>query len=160
MIIVNARFLTQSITGVQRYAVEICKRLPQEINGKKIIYVAPKNIKDNELSESINIFTFGIFKGHLWEQIELPLFLQKNGNPVLLNLVGIAPIFYKKKIIALYDLAFRHHPEWFSYTFQKSYNKLIPVSLKNSLRIITDSEYVKTDIHNTYKINKEKIIVI
>ena len=87
-------------------------------------------------------------------------FSKKNGNPLLINFVGIGPVFYKNKLMFLYDLAFRHHPEWFSYAFQKSYNFLIPKSLKNSRRIVTDSNYVKSDIIETYKIPKDKIDVI
>ncbi len=42
MFIVNARFLTQSITGVQRYAIEISLRL-KEIN-PSIRFLVPKNV--------------------------------------------------------------------------------------------------------------------
>jgi len=160
MIIINARFLTQQITGVQRYAFEICKRLPKEIGGKKVIFVSPKITVSKSLINDIEILPIGKFKGQLWEQIDLPLFLKRNNNPLLVNLVGIAPIFYGNKIMTLYDLAFKHHPEWFSYLFQKSYNLLIPYSIKNSKNIITDSFYVKEDIHTSYNINKDDIHVI
>ena len=160
MIIVNTRFLTQKITGVQRYAVEICKKLPKEIAGHKIIYVGPADIPQNELSGDIDIVSFGRFKGQLWEQIDLPLFLKKKGNPILINFVGIGPVFYKNKVMCLYDLAFKHHPEWFSFSFQKSYNTLIPMSVKNARMIITDSNYVKNDIKETYRVNPNKIKVV
>ncbi|MCF7566777.1 glycosyltransferase family 4 protein [Sabulilitoribacter arenilitoris] len=160
MIVINARFLTQRMTGVQRYAFEVCSRLPKKIGNKKLIFIAPNETIINKLNNDIDIVFVGKFKGQLWEQISLPAFLKKNKNPMLINFVGIAPIFYKNKIMFLYDLAFKHHPEWFSYSFQKLYNFLIPVSLKNSKRIITDSNYVKQDIVKTYKIPNSKINVI
>ncbi|MGB5666671.1 MAG: glycosyltransferase family 1 protein [Maribacter sp.] len=159
-IIVNARFLTQPITGVQRFAVELCRRLPKKIGNTSIIFVAPKNVILNNTDDFPEITTFGTFKGQLWEQIDLPLFLKNKGNPLLVNLVGIGPILYRNKIMALYDLAFKHFPEWFSYSFQKVYNTFIPISLKNSRIIITDSNYVKKDICSTYKTEKEKVEVI
>jgi glycosyltransferase involved in cell wall biosynthesis len=160
MIIVNARFLTQKLTGVQRYAYEICKRLPTEINDHELTFVVPKARLINNLGTKHKVTTIGFNKGNLWEQLDLPLFLRKKGNPLLINFVGIAPVFYKNKIMFLYDLAFKHHPEWFSFKFHKTYNLFIPLSLKNSVLIITDSNYVKSDINKVYGILNEKIEVI
>ena len=66
MIVINARFLTQKTTGVQRYAIEICKYLPKIIKGEKIILVAPKGelINRNELKD-FEIQQFGRFKDNL-----------------------------------------------------------------------------------------------
>jgi glycosyltransferase involved in cell wall biosynthesis len=157
MIIINARFLTQKMTGVQRFALEICNKLPTSIGGKRVVFIAPKEEIKNKLKNQENIIHFGRFKGQLWEQIDLPIFLKKNGTPLLINFVGIGPIFYVNKVMFLYDLAFKHHPEWFSYSFQKIYNIFIPISLKYSKAIITDSNYVKSDIQRTYNINESKI---
>lgn len=158
MIVINARFLTQRVTGVQRFAIEICKRLPKKINEMEIIFVSPKFNFNNE--SNFELVQFGSFKGQLWEQIDLPIFLKKNGNPLLINFVGIAPVFYKRKVMFLYDLAFKHHPEWFSTTFHNLYNILIPISIKNTLLVITDSNYVKEDLQSTYGIKKDKILVL
>jgi glycosyltransferase involved in cell wall biosynthesis len=160
MIVINVRFLSQKITGVQRYALEICKRLPKEIGGEKVLFVSPKVRGSKNFNAELNIMQIGRFSGQLWEQLDLPIFLKKNKNPLLVNLVGIAPIYYRNKIMAIYDLAFKHYPEWFSFKFQKSYNLLIPISLKNTKTIVTDSYYVKEDIHKTYKIEKSDIHVI
>lgn len=157
-IIVNCRFLTQKTTGVQRFAIEICKRLPSTIKGKEIIYVAPKGGGENKIGA--NIVQLGRFNGQLWEQIDLPRYLKKHDNPVLINLVGIAPVFYKNKIMVLHDLAFKHHPEWFNFYFNKAYNFLIPKSLKHSKFLITVSNYVKEDIIKTYQYQKEQIQVV
>lgn len=159
MIVINARFLTQNITGVQRFANELCKRLPNTIKNHTLLFVAPKNIS-LKIKCFSNVHTFGRFHGQLWEQIDLPIFLKSKDNPLLINLVGIGPVFYKRKILAIYDLAFKHFPEWFSYSFQRAYNVLVPLSAKNSLFLITDSNYVKEDIYRTYKFNKKKITVI
>ncbi|WP_179344643.1 glycosyltransferase family 4 protein [Winogradskyella ursingii] len=160
MIVINARFLTQKMTGVQRYAFEICNRLPKRIGEEEVVLVLPEEKVINNLNSDIRITPVGKFKGQLWEQIDLPVFLKKNGNPLLINFVGIGPVLYKNKLMFLYDLAFRHHPKWFTYQFQKSYNYLIPKSLRNSRKVVTDSHYVKRDIVETYKILDDKIDVI
>lgn len=153
MIVINARFLTQKITGVQRYALEICKRLPNKIAGRDVIFVSPK-IENTSLID-FKLIQIGTLKGQLWEQVDLPIYLKKNGSPLLINFVGIGPVLYTNKIMFLYDLAFKHHPEWFSYAFQKAYNLLIPLSIKNCKTLVTDSNYVKQDIISTYQFKNE-----
>ena len=158
MIVINARFLTQKLTGVQRYALEICKRLPKQIAGIDLVFVAPR--ANGLINFNHKLTHTGQFKGQLWEQIDLPIYLKKNGNPLLINFVGIGPVFYKNKIMFLYDLAFKHHPEWFSLSFQKTYNLLIPLSIKNCKALITDSNYVKQDIIKSYRFSSNKITVV
>ena len=78
-IYINGRFLTQNITGVQRYAVEIVKALDKYLSDNKLSdeyefeIVCPKNIKQKLILKNIKIKQIGKLKGHLWEQIELPL---------------------------------------------------------------------------------------
>ena len=101
---------------------------------------------------------FGNFNGHLWEQIDLVYFLKKHHNPILINFGGIGPIFYKNKITYLHDLAFKYYPETFTFLFQKTYNTLIPISVKNSLKTITVSNYVKEDIKKNININNIEVV--
>ncbi|MCX6075089.1 MAG: glycosyltransferase family 1 protein [Campylobacterales bacterium] len=157
--IINARFLTQNITGVQRFAIEISKQL-KNILGDKVQFVSAKNIIHTELAKELDVKVVGNLTGHLWEQIDLPYFLSKNGKPLLLNLANTAPIFYKNKVVTVYDLAFYHHPEWFSKKFALSYNLLIPKILKNSKHILTDSEFIKQEMMEVYKLSESKIDVV
>lgn len=160
MIFINARFLTQKVTGVQRYAIEICRRLPKEILGRRVVLVGPPSTINNPLFKEFDGICVGRSEGQLWEQTDLPLFLRRKKFPLLINFVGIGPVWYKNKVIFVYDLGFKHHPEWFSYIFQKTYNTFIPRSIQNSKLIIADSNYVKQDIRKTYKISPEKIEVV
>lgn len=160
MIYINVRFLTQRVTGVQRYAIEICKLLPKEILNHKIVFVGPKEAVSNPLFNEFKGVTCGSLSGQLWEQIDLPIFLKRKGNPLLINFVGIGPIRYKNKVLLIYDLAFKHHPEWFSHSFQIAYNWGMPKSLKNSKLIITDSNYVKKDICKTYNVSETDVHVV
>lgn len=159
MLTINARFLTQNITGVQRFAIEISKEL-KKIYGNRIRFVAPYNILHHDLARELSAEVIGLNKGHLWEQIDLPLYLKTNSSPLLINLANTAPLFYAKKVVTVYDLAFYHHPEWFSRSFARVYNFLIPRILKKSRRVFTDSEFIKNEIHDIYGIDREKIDVV
>ena len=159
MIYINARFLTQNITGVQRFAIEISKQL-HNLDNSNIQFIAPHNIIHNDLAKELGVKIIGSKTGHLWEQIDLPKYLKSIDSPLLLNLANTAPLFYKNKIVTIHDLAFLHHPEWFSKKFTFVYNFIIPKIAKDSKHIFTVSNYVKEDISKSYHIPLNNIRTI
>lgn len=159
MIAINARFLTQDLTGVQRFAIEISLRLKKAL-GNKIIFLSPNNIIQEEYAKQLEVQIIGKHTGHLWEQIDLPLHLRKIGKPILINLANMAPIFYRNKISTIHDVAFLAFPETFSKSFLYAYKFLIPRILKTSKHIITVSNFSKEEIIKAYHIEKEQISVI
>lgn len=159
MIVINARFLTQSITGVQRFAIELSIKL-KEYYQDNIQFVSPSNIIHTDIAKQLAVKIIGKKSGHLWEQIELPIFLRKNRNPLLINLCNMAPIFYKNKISTLHDITFIKYPNSYSFKFRCFYRILIPLILRSSIKIYTVSEFSKNEIANYYKIDKQKINVI
>lgn len=159
MIIVNSRFLTQPITGVQRYAIEISLQLKKIFDGS-IIFVAPHNIIQEELASKLEVKIIGKNVGHLWEQVDLPLFLKQNNSPLLLCLANTAPLFYKNKISTIHDVAFKVYPKTFSKKFLYSYLLIIPLIIKSSKHILTVSNFSKTEIQKYYHTEPENISVI
>ncbi len=157
-IVVNARFLTKPITGVQRFAIEISRRLPKYISD--IVFVAPDNILQEDIAREVDVKIVGRNKGHLWEQVDLPFYLMKNGTPLLINLESTAPAFYKNKITTLHDIGFKRYPESYSWSFRTYYNLLIPEILRTSRMVITVSNFSKEEIISVYKIPEDKIAVV
>ena len=157
-IIVNARFLTQKLTGVQRYAIEISKRLKKL--DPSIIFVAPKNILHLDIAKELNIQTIGNSTGYFWEQIELPLYLKSIGSPLLFSPANMAPVFYKNKIVSVHDIAFVKYPHGFEWQFRLVYRLLIPMILKTSKKIITISQFSKKEIIDHYSLSPKQIVVI
>lgn len=157
-IYINARFLTQQTTGVQRFAIEICKELIK-LN-PNIKFVAPRNIFHPMLEKELGVITFGLFSSHLWEQIELPLFLRKRGNPLLLNLCNTGPLLYKNQIVCIHDLAFMVNPSWFSKSFSTVYNFVIPKIAHNSKHIFTVSNASKNEIVKFLSVPESKVNVV
>ena len=84
IIYINARFLTQRLTGVQRFAVEISKEL-KKIN-PKIKFVSPANIIHKEEASILEAETYGKLSSHTWEQIELRSYLKNANNTFLICL--------------------------------------------------------------------------
>ncbi len=159
MIYINARFLTQSVTGVQRFAIEISKCLKNHLRDS-VTFLSPQENLNEELADILGVIKIGNKKGHLWEQIDLPLYLRTKGNPLLVNLCNTAPLFYKNKIVTVHDVAFQVFPETYSKKFLYSYKLLIPIILRNSIEVVTVSEFSKREIQKFYSIPSEKIQVI
>ncbi len=158
-VFVNARFLTQPITGTQRYAIELCRGLKQI--RPDITLIAPDNIMHKDLAEELDVQIIGrIRKGIIWEQVELPFLLRRRGSPLLVNLCNLAPIAYHNNIVTVLDLSFKLHPEWFSRQFAFLYNFFIPRELTGARRVITISENSKQDIAKHYGVPLSKIDIV
>lgn len=159
MIIVNARFLTQSMTGVQRFAVEICLEL-KKLFGEQIKFVAPDAIVLKDYAEALGVEVIGTHQGHLWEQWDLPRYLRMQGSPLLLCLCNTAPLCYKNKVVTVHDVAFEAYPQTFSKSFLYVYKFMIPRIMRSAKKVITVSEFSKDEIVKYYGISRDKIAVV
>ena len=80
LIYINGRFLTQPITGVQRYSHELIKTIDELIEKNIIdrnefqfvVLTPPGDLLHNIELIHIQVKNVGYLKGHLWEQLELP----------------------------------------------------------------------------------------
>ncbi len=154
---INGRFLTQRLSGVQQFGIEICKELISTCD-LTILVPAKVELSTNEFDDKI--MPIGKLGGHLWEQIELPFFIKKQKNAVLLNLCNTAPINLREQGITVHDLAFAIDPKWFDWRFSMFYNFLIPRIVRASKHIFTVSETIKGEIINAYKVSNSKISVL
>ncbi len=154
---INGRFLTQRISGVQSFAREVCRELMAQ---KPITILVPANAQliDDEFANCIK--RVGLFGGHLWEQLSLPLFMAQQKNAMLLNLCNTGPLMVNQQIVTIHDLAFLKNPSWFHPVFSKVYSFLIPQLAERSQFIITVSETIKQEIEQKFEVDANKIIVV
>ena len=155
-IYINGRFLSQSISGVQKFSWGVSHALSNL--GYEVIFLCPKNIIQPPKFGRVQFC--GYLKGHAWEQIDLPLFLKKNRIQVFLNLCNTAPLTIKNQYISIHDLAFYRHPEWFNPQFANWYNWLIPKISKRAKHIFTVSEFSKDELMTAYGLSPTKITVV
>ncbi|MFL9482453.1 glycosyltransferase family 4 protein [Chitinophagaceae bacterium LWZ2-11] len=154
-IYINGRFLTQKVTGVNRFGIEICKALQKA--GLEFTVIVPVYCNN---TYDFNIVRYGKLKSHFWEQISLFWFLKKKRSPLLINFSGLGPLFYKKQIITIHDLSFYHEPKWFSKKYYFFYSRATPIIAKNCLKILTVSEFSKGEIIKWLKVKANKINVV
>ncbi|BBA50676.1 putative glycosyltransferase [Fusobacterium varium] len=158
-IIINGRFLTQNITGVQRFAHEIVNKLDEFMKKDEVVILVPKNILFKDLKyENIEIKKIGFLRGHLWEQLELPYYVWKNQGR-LLNLCNTAPVI-NTGIVIIHDVSTKVNSEFYSRKFSVFYNILNKVITKTSIKILTVSEFSKKEIMKYYNINSSKIDIV
>lgn len=160
MICVNARFLTQPITGIQRFSIELCSQLVSIRNDLVFLVPSISSILDQSLLEKFNIVEIVGGSGHFWEQLTLPSYLKKNGSPLLINLGNTAPVFYKNKIFTHHDITYIKYPESYTFIFRNLYKIMTALNFKNSLSFITVSEFSKREISEFYKVDIGNIHVL
>lgn len=159
----NGRFLGQSITGVQRYALELIRKLDEllENNTLKKRYsftvLTPSNLETNLKLKNISLEKVGRLKGHLWEQTELPFYSRRG---ILINLCNTAPLFKVNQVVTIHDASIKACPSTYSWPFRIWYSVLFNIIPRFSKKIVTDSLFSKNELIKYFKIESQKIQVI
>jgi len=158
MLYINARFFSQDVTGVQRFAIELSKSLAKK--REDVVFLAPHDVNMRSIDGTFTVKIIGKHTGHLWEQYDLPRYLRSIGSPLILNLCNMAPIFYRNKIITLHDVAYKRFPQSYSFQFRQVYNFIIPRLIQRSRAIFTVSEFAKVELSHFFGISKKQLHVI
>lgn len=159
MIVINARFLTQQLSGVQRFAEQISLSLAR-LRSDVHFVAPPGEILRPEIASQLNVEQIGRNSGHLWEQVDLPLWLARRGRPLLVSLCSTAPLAYSRQLATHHDITYVRHPESFSWKFRALYRLMIPTMLRRSLALISVSEFSRQEIASHYKVDAQRIHVI
>lgn len=157
-IIINGRFLTQRITGVQRYAKEICLELDKIIEPSEIIMAVPPDTDNIPKYKNIKVVKVGNLHNRLWEHVSFPLYVMKN-KAVSLNLCNVAPLI-QPGIVCVHDMKIKATPQFFSKKFLLWYNILFFNAMKRAKKIITVSNFSKEEIKKYYHIDDDRLVVI
>lgn len=133
---VNGRFLTQNLTGVQRYARNVVAEIDVALakaNATASI-IAPPGGEDPHLT-AMPLTSVGPLTGHAWEQVVLPV----NWRGRLLNLCNTAPVAKADQILCIHDANVFTAPESYSPVVRWWYGLLQPLLVRNAARIATVS---------------------
>ena len=159
-IYINGRFLTQPMTGVERYAYNICKALVRLHQPFTIVCPKAPVHQDYDVS-GLTIVHYGIGNSHFWEQCVLPFFFIGKKDYVVLSFTGLGSILIRHKVMTVHDLSFLKNPSWYSRTYYWYYRFMTPLTVKTSRHILTVSEFSKSEILGFYPFLKaENISVI
>lgn len=156
---INGSFLASNrLSGVQRYGIEITRRLIKfhSKKNKKIIIATNKVYSDSLMSEFSPFLK--IFPSHkvVFEQIILPWISKGND---LLSLANSGPILHFNHYFVLHDTVIYDFPKSFTLKFRIFYKFLWFSISKIARHFFTVSEYSKNNIIKHLKIKKEKISI-
>jgi glycosyltransferase involved in cell wall biosynthesis len=158
-VLINGRFLTQPMTGVQRFAYELTREFVSLAREKGVavellVPAASKGIPDDF---PLMLKRSGWFGGYLWEQLILPALSR---NALLVNLGNVAPLLKRKQIVLVYDAAVWRVPYAYTRQFRVLYKLLIPFVARRAKGLATISHSSARDISLFTGIGTDRITVL
>jgi glycosyltransferase involved in cell wall biosynthesis len=160
---INGRFLTQPLSGVQRYAQEIVRAMDELLDEDHPLTrdlsleilappgsVRPLNLRAATLRQA------GRGAGQLWEQFSLPN--EPRGG--LISLCNLGPLRARKHIVCIHDANTRIHPSSYSAKFRALYRVLLPALGRRAKHITTVSEFSAAQLARFGIAPREKTTVI
>ena len=138
-IYVNGRFHAHRVTGVQRVAHEITRRLSGNV----------------EICQPNRKLTG--WQGHLWEQTALP---RQCRDGVLWSPCASGPITNARHVVTFHDLFAVDSPEWYTAAYAAWYGYTLRKLASTAQHIIAVSEYTKRRLVARFAVDPAKITVI
>jgi glycosyltransferase involved in cell wall biosynthesis len=154
---INARFLTQPITGVQRYSYEIINALDDILEPGQAIAYFPPGRKKNVSWKNIQLEATGWFTGNLWEQIDLP---RVSRGTLLFSPANIGPFLKLHQVVTIHDASVFAHPDAYTWSFRLKYKNIYRRMAKVADHFITTSEFSKHELQHWLELAPERISVI
>jgi glycosyltransferase involved in cell wall biosynthesis/GT2 family glycosyltransferase len=154
---VNGRFITQPMTGVQRYARNVVTAMDAALSDLKANapIVAPSSASDPGLS-TMPLISAGPLSGHAWEQTILPA--QWRGR--LLNLCNTAPAVKADQVVCIHDANVFVAPESYGRAFRAVYPPLQRLLARRAARISTVSAYSAQQLAQYLPVHAADIVVL
>jgi len=159
-IAVNGRFLAQgAATGVQRYAREMVRALAALSPPWDGVLWAPRDIgafAHPWLERDTSPLT-----GVGWELLRLPWLARRRGAEVLWCPGNTAPLVPRGTalVVTVHDAAVFAQPGWFSPWF-RWYYRLLPILWRRAQRIVTVSEFSRSELKNRGLVGREQDIAV
>ena len=157
MFALNGRFLSQRVTGVQRYGLEIMRALGANAaaRGSYISVLLPQNASIPNGLVGLRPVYLGRRVGHFWEQTVLPW-----QNVQLLSLCNTAPIAARRQIVCLHDANVYTVPASYSPVFRLCYKALHPLIARSGAVVSTVSRHSASQLAKHIGIDESAITII
>lgn len=155
-LLVNARFLTRPLSGVDRVATEMVRALQNlavdraESQDLRLQFAFPSGADrylDASEGSPSGIDTtqaaHGRLTGHLWEQLELP---RLQPRAWLYSPCNTGPLLRRRQILTIHDAQVWLNPEAYSPVFRHWYRTLLPRLARHAQIVTTVSAYSKAQL--------------
>lgn len=160
----NGRFLSQPVTGVQRFALETVRAFDRMLSGRadmrdefRFVVLAPrKSVLPQDLRH-VSARAIGVLAGHPWDQLELAVHARSG---VLLSLCGAGPVLHPRHIVAMHDAAVFANARNFSRSYRAYYGALVPLLARTARSIVTVSAFSRNELARYSPVVANKLRVV
>jgi glycosyltransferase involved in cell wall biosynthesis len=147
---INGRFLTQTTSGVQRFAREVVialdKRLAESPTADEWVLLTPEAATERLPLRAITQRAAGRSSGHVWEQTNLYK-AARHGR--LINLGNSGPVLHSRAVTVVHDAMIFRTPENFSRKYRLVHG-LLGRLLARRGKIATVSEFSKRELESAF----------
>ncbi|QOZ47339.1 glycosyltransferase family 1 protein [Bradyrhizobium sp. CCBAU 53340] len=163
-VFINGRFLSQPVSGVQRFAAEIVEaidqlidrqQLPERLRGANWTLLVPPNAEDRLSLKHVRVAKIGKRTGHAWDQIDLAMAARSG---ILVSLANSGPVLHRRHHIVLHDAQVFRHPEFFSRSYGW-FHRCLGWLYARTARIITVSYFSRRELSDVLNIPVDDISV-
>jgi glycosyltransferase involved in cell wall biosynthesis len=145
--IVNARAAVRpQIGGVERWALEMARRLPALRPGGYLVARPPRAL--------------GQRAGQPWEQLALPALAARRRASLIYSPANLAPLAWPRNVLVLHDVAALRHPTWYSPGFVAWQRRIVPLAARRAAALVTVSEFSRNEIAQVLGLDADRIAVI
>ncbi len=156
-IAINARFLAQPATGVQRFATEITAALGRLRPWPVLLGPHGARLPDAWAGEGWQLKAAARAKGQIWEQLVLP---RASGGAVLVNLANAAPLLQRRQLLVIHDAGVFATPQAYAWRFRVWYRLLHRVLARRGIAIATVSEFSRRELERHLGIPPSRVVVL
>ncbi len=111
--------------GVERWARELCARLPALRPERYAVARPPAGLAHRA--------------GHAWEQVVLPFRARRAA--LLLGPANLAPVAFPRNVVVIHDAAVLREPGWYSAAYARWHGALLPAIARGAKRVVTVSAF-------------------
>jgi glycosyltransferase involved in cell wall biosynthesis len=162
-IYINGRFLTQPITGVQRYGLELIHHFDEFLETNnfdpkiELICLVPHQGLPKSSWKNVEVRSVGNVAGNLWEQYELPRYLK---GQLLFSPANIGPWHYPNQVVTLHDASVFAIPQAYSFAFRVKYKFIFNQLAKRAALLLTDSEFSRQELAHYLEIAPQRFLIV
>lgn len=138
----NGKWLGQAVTGTQRYAQEVSRRL--NTSDARVVLTVPRGAEIPGWADGMEVKQSPV-AGLLFEQIWLPAVALRG---TVLSLSGSAPLLARRQIVTLFDASVFRFPETFTRAFVLWYRLLYRTSKYRARAALTISDFSYTELQS------------
>ncbi|APR96397.1 glycosyl transferase family 1 [Pandoraea thiooxydans] len=157
-LVINGKFTSQRITGVQRVARELTAALQQLLGADaRLPVIVPRDALPQRARLRDETASPSRLTGLLWEQFALPL---ETRGSMLVSLCNMGPLFKRRQIVMIHDAAVYDVAQNYSWKFRWWYRLAFRVMKHRAAHFVTVSAFSKRRIVAHLGIDEARISIV